>query len=190
VFAIHRSRRSRNFFPGLNPTPCPLATNSLICHRSEKSPVSPAIATDPKHMFVSPVFTTHPRPPWVSGSPPVSVLALHAASPSFVFMLLRTLLRFFALRKNSTLLFSNVSALCVKKKTTRSVALPPPALRRRRGVAMLTSQTSSQRTRRLRGDSLSVSVTSAFSATSAVIPVFVLTDHCSLITAHFPVVAT
>jgi len=55
---------------------------------------------------------------------------------------------------------------------------------------MLTSQTSSQRTRHLHGDSLSVSVTSAFSATSAVIPVFVLTDHCSLITAHFPVVAT
>ena len=51
---------------------------------------------------------------------------------------------------------------------------------------MLTSQTSSQRTRHLHGDSLSVSVTSAFSATSAVIPVFVLTDHCSLITTHFP----
>src|SRR5260370_9600606 len=86
VFAIHHSRRSPNFFPGLNPTPCPLAANSLICHRSEKSPVSPAIATDPKTHVCKPCIYHTSEPPRLSGSPPVSVLPLHPSSPSFVFI--------------------------------------------------------------------------------------------------------
>jgi GTP-binding protein len=52
----------------------------------------------------------------------------------------------------------------------------------------LTSQLSSRFSRSSRFDasSSSVSVHSVFSATSVLIPIFVLTDHCPLITVHFP----
>src|SRR5713226_415874 len=44
---------------------------------------------------------------------------------SFCLMSLRTLLRFFALTKDTTPLFSIVSALCVKKHNQRAWGVPP-----------------------------------------------------------------
>jgi len=48
VFAKLQPRRIRYTFPSLNFISDPLARISFPCHTSENSPVSPAIATDPK----------------------------------------------------------------------------------------------------------------------------------------------
>ena len=48
VFANRQPRKSPDSFLGLSPIPRPRFANSFACHRSKNSPVSPAIATDPK----------------------------------------------------------------------------------------------------------------------------------------------
>ena len=48
VFAKLQPRGTRHALPGLTSVFYPLAGNSFRCHRSENSPVSPAIATLPK----------------------------------------------------------------------------------------------------------------------------------------------
>ena len=48
VFANRQSGKSPDSFLGLSPIPRPRFANSFACHRSNNSPVSPAIATDPK----------------------------------------------------------------------------------------------------------------------------------------------
>src|SRR6266704_3085958 len=48
VFIDIQSRRPLDSFLGVNPFPCTRFRNSFACHTSENSPVSPAIATDPK----------------------------------------------------------------------------------------------------------------------------------------------
>ncbi len=48
VFAKLQPRRTRHAMPGLTSVFYPLAGNFFRCHRSENSPVSPAIATLPK----------------------------------------------------------------------------------------------------------------------------------------------
>ena len=48
VFAKLQPRRTRHALPGLTSVFYPLAGNFFRCHRSENSPVSPAIATLPK----------------------------------------------------------------------------------------------------------------------------------------------
>ena len=81
--------------------PYPLSPNSRICHTSENSPVSPAIATDPKtHLSKSCICHTSDIPPGVALASPTLGLPLPQAFQRFLqlstipftFKLLRTLL--------------------------------------------------------------------------------------------------
>src|SRR6266699_4834531 len=141
VFIDIQSRRPLDSFLGVNPFPCTRFRNSFACHTSENSPVSPAIATDPKTPPNNPcICHTSETPPgsfpsfdsarlpslpcpcgqrelptlhrlWPNPLSP----APHSAYPLFFHILAHS----FALTKNSTPLFSIVSALFAK--TTRGV---------------------------------------------------------------------
>src|SRR5260370_18706205 len=96
---------------------------SFPCHRSEKTPVSPAIATDPKtHLSKSCICHTSDTPPGVTLASPTPGLPhpqafqrfLQLSPIPFLFKLSRTLLSFFALTKTSTRLFSIASTLFAK----------------------------------------------------------------------------
>src|SRR5207249_5694745 len=83
VFANRQSGKSPVSFLGLSPIPRPRFANSFACHRSNNSPVSPAIATDPKTHVSNPFFATHPRPPGIFhfGSIDLSQLAVSISGP-------------------------------------------------------------------------------------------------------------
>src|SRR5712691_4498599 len=103
-----------------------LFSNSFPCHRSENSPVSLAIATLPKTAVSNPCAChtcETPRGYSLSTFQPSTLQRSNAVwlIPS-LFNPLRTLLRFFALAKNSTLFFPIVSALFAKKKHPRAWA--------------------------------------------------------------------
>src|SRR6266567_9484431 len=81
--------------------PYPLSPNSRICHTSENSPVSPAIATDPKtHLSKSCICHTSDIPPGVALASPTLGLPhpqafqrfLQLSPIPYTFKLLRTLL--------------------------------------------------------------------------------------------------
>jgi len=131
VFVDIHSSRSLDSFPGLTPFPCLQFANSFDCHTSENSLVSPAIATDPKTHVSNPFICHTSDPP---GGIPLRFSPLAKCSSCcrydaivcgpphyfslcpipFLFTFLRTFLRFFALDKDSTLLFSIDSALFAK----------------------------------------------------------------------------
>ena len=108
VFIDIQSRRPLDSFLGVNPFPCTRFRNSFACHTSENSPVSPAIATDPKtppnnpcicHTSETPLgsfpsFRTakgNSQHSIVSG--PIHYLLLPIPPIPFFFIFLRTLLR-------------------------------------------------------------------------------------------------
>src|SRR6266704_2106481 len=106
---------------GYSPSP-----NSRICHTSENSPVSPAIATDPKTHLSNPcICHTSEIPPGVAlasptGHGPLPRSYFHTRSvptipPTIPYPLsFHALAHSFALTKTSTLLFSIASALFAK----------------------------------------------------------------------------
>ncbi len=80
---------------------------SFPCHRSKNSPVSPAIATDPRTALSNPcVCHTSETPRGLLSSVPTIPQPI-----PFVFKFLSTLLRCFAKERNSTPFFSWSSAL-------------------------------------------------------------------------------
>jgi len=113
-----RLRRSRSpAFTAVQTSilPIPCKTVNLL-------PLGPTIATLPKTGVSNPCVChryDNPRGPGplrLSDFRPANVPTCFRSIPR-IFILLRTLLHFFALSKNSTLLFSSDSTLCVKKPT-------------------------------------------------------------------------
>ncbi len=100
--------------------PYPLSPNSRICHTSENSPVSPAIATDPKmHLSKSCICHTSDIPPGggigLSDARTSTSASVPTVPPAINYPLyFQTLAHSFALTKTSTLLFSIASALFAK----------------------------------------------------------------------------
>ena len=84
------------------------------CHTSENSPVSPGIAADPKTPFSKSCICHTSEPPRAgsqhSNRQPSNIQTIPQHIP-FFFKFFHTLLRFFALTKNSTLFFPCDSAL-------------------------------------------------------------------------------
>ncbi len=97
-----------------------LSPNSRICHTSENSPVSPAIATDPKtHLSKSCICHTSDIPPGggigLSDARTSTSASVPTVPPAINYPLyFQTLAHSFALTKTSTLLFSIASALFAK----------------------------------------------------------------------------
>src|SRR6266704_2869428 len=93
---------------------------SFPCHTSENSPVSPAIATDPKtHLSKSCICHTSDIPPGgdigLSDARTSTSASVPTVPPAINYPLyFQTLAHSFALTKTSTLLFSIASALFAK----------------------------------------------------------------------------
>src|SRR6266700_7935310 len=133
VFVRIHSRRSLDSFLDLNPILCPRFLNSFPCHTSKITLLNPVLATLRKNSKITPFFATHPPPGGLlisvqhtcqvhpaaerdavvlSHSPisayPLSSFFSHSCALFCIFF------HFFALAKDSTLLFSINSALFAK----------------------------------------------------------------------------